>query len=423
MSPRSAAMRADARSARLLTPEGGAVLRADPPAHPSPDLAASGLSRGHAFQRSRVAILSRILRRELRIIRLRLFGSAGRRVRSVHRLPAPGPGTGVGAQRLRELGLGGALVVLTTARAGLTDAERAVADAGVRPTGRPLIRAAGSVLQTGVHVATATPVVVRVGATATSGDPSKAATGLAQARAAGLLLAPALVDKGRSGSASWTVETRLPGRPVRQLEPTTFSAVITVWATLPSTDGQPPDRVQRDLRSIIGALPELGPSLDEVGEAIAPTLHGLRPVFGHGDLWAGNLLSDRGRLTGVVDWDAWSDRELPGVDLLQLYATSWRFRVGRPLGAAWLGQPWNHSAFTYRMRPYWRSVGIEPNEDYLAVVGLSWWAREIAGTLERYPERRRDATWLRANIEPVLASRPADLVRRVAWRTATQTAR
>lgn len=412
MSTPSAAMRADTQDTQLLTPKGGAALRADPPARRSPDVAASGLSPDHAVQRSRGAILSRILRRELKIIRLRLFGSGDLRVHSVHRMPAPGPNTGVVPQRLRDLGLGGALVVLTPEDADLSDAERAVVDAGVRPTGRPMIRAAGSVLQSGVHLATATPVVVRVGATGTRGDPSTAATGLTHARTSGLLLAPDLIDEGRSGSASWTVETRLAGRPVRQLQPTTFSALITLWANLPSTDGQLPDRVQGDLASIIGVLPELGSSLDEIGEAIAPTLHGLRAVFGHGDLWVGNLLADRGQLMGVVDWDAWSDRELPGVDLLQLYATSWRFRVGRPLGMAWLGQPWNHTAFTHRMRPYWRSVGIEPNERYLAMVGLSWWAREIAGTLERYPQRRRDATWLRANIEPVLASRPADLMRR-----------
>jgi hypothetical protein len=412
-------MRADALSARVLTPDGGAVLRADPPAQPFPDVAASGGTGDHALERSRGKILSRILRREARIIRLRLFGSARRRVRSVHRLPAPGPSTGIAPQRLRDLGLGGALVVMSSDQ-GVTDAERAVADAGVRPTGRRVIRAAGSVLQPGLHVATAMPVMLRVGATATSGDPSRSAAGLTQARASGLALAPALIDQGRSGSASWSVETRLPGRPVRRLVPTTFSALVTVWAALPSTDGHPPDRVQRDLRSIITALPELGPSLEEVGDAIAPTLRELRPVFGHGDLWAGNLLFDRGRLTGVVDWDAWSDRELPGVDLLQLYATSWRFRVGRPLGAAWLEQPWNHPAFTHRMRPYWRAVGIEPNADYLAMVGLSWWAREIAGTLERYPQRRRDTTWRRANVEPVLACGPADLIRRAAGRTATR---
>ena len=416
-------MRADALSARLLTPNGGAVLRADPPAQPLPDVAATEDSCDHAVQRSRGETLSRILRRESRIIQLRLFGSAGRRVRSVHRIPAPGPSTGLAPQRLRDLGLGGALVVMTSERGGATDAERAVAAAGVRPTGRPVIRAAGSVLQPGLHAATATPVMVRVGAIATSADPSRAAAGLAQARASGLLLAPALIDQGRSGSASWTVETRLPGRPVRGLVPAIFSALVTVWAALPSTDGQPPDRVQRDLRSIIVALPELGPSLEEDGDAIAPTLRGLRPVFGHGDLWAGNLLSDRGRLTGVVDWDAWSDRELPGVDLLQLYATSWRFRVGRSLGAAWLEQPWNHSAFAHRMPPYWRAIGFEPKEEYLVVAGLSWWAREIAGTLERYPQRRRDTTWLRANVEPVLASRPVDLIRRAARQTATRTDR
>lgn len=413
MSTPSATMRADTQDAQLLIPKGGAALHADPPVGRSPDVA-SGLRPDHAVLRSRGAILSRILRRESRIIRLRLFGSGGRRVHAVHRMPAPGPNTGLVRQRLRDLGLGGALVVLTPRDAGLSDAERAVVDAGVRPTGRPMIRAAGSVLQSGVHLATASPVVVRIGATATRADPSKAATGLRHARAAGLLLAPALIAEGRSGSASWTVETRLAGRPVRQLQPTTFSALTTLWANLPSTDGQLPDRVQGDLASIIGVLPELGASLGEIGEAIAPTLHGLRAVFGHGDLWAGNLLADRAQPTGVVDWDAWSDRELPGVDLLQLYATSWRFRVGRPLGAAWLGQPWNHTAFTHRMGPYWRAVGIEPTGRYLATVGVSWWAREIAGTLERYPQRRRDATWRRANIEPVLASRPADLMRRAA---------
>jgi len=128
----------------------------------------------------------------------------------------------------------------------------------------------------------------------------------------------------------------------------------------------------------------------------------LPAILRHGDLWAGNLLVDRGRLSGLVDWDAAHPAALPGADLLQLLATDFRRRAGRALGPEFLNRPWRSPAFSQATAGYWPVLGIRPDDALLELVGIAWWATEVHGTLARLPHRANDERWVVTNVDRVL---------------------
>jgi aminoglycoside phosphotransferase (APT) family kinase protein len=124
----------------------------------------------------------------------------------------------------------------------------------------------------------------------------------------------------------------------------------------------------------------------------------------HGDLWTGNLLVDRGRLTGMIDWDAAHPAGVPGADLVQLLATDARRRAHRSLGAAFVTRPWRSASFHRATGPYWEHVGAAPEGDLIEVAGIAWWATEVHHTLLRLPHRADDEQWVRDNVDRVLVS-------------------
>ena len=75
----------------------------------------------------------------------------------------------------------------------------------------------------------------------------------------------------------------------------------------------------------------LGARLDE-------SLGAVRRGFGHGDFFAGNLLSAADRLTGVLDWDAAGPGRLPLVDLLHLELTQAGYGTDDDWGPALLAR-------------------------------------------------------------------------------------
>jgi aminoglycoside phosphotransferase (APT) family kinase protein len=50
------------------------------------------------------------------------------------------------------------------------------------------------------------------------------------------------------------------------------------------------------------AYPE-GPSIWEIINQALPQLQSFIPTIVHGDFWSGNILWDRGQVTGVLDWE------------------------------------------------------------------------------------------------------------------------
>ena len=100
--------------------------------------------------------------------------------------------------------------------------------------------------------------------------------------------------------------------------------------------------------------------VSELREEIERAAAELPAVMAHGDLWTQNLLAGRGRLTGVLDWDAWQADSLPGTDLLHLVGMDRAARRRAGLGAAYLDRPWRSEAFGSASAGYWEALGERP---------------------------------------------------------------
>jgi hypothetical protein len=242
-------------------------------------------------------------------------------------------------------------------------------------------------------------VLVRLAPQGEPADPVRSIEALRSLAEAGVPHVPRLLDHGLTSGISWTVETVLPGRRPDALSDRLVREVRDVLAAFPRAGG-PPTALAEDLETIARLAPTRA---DHVG-ALSSSLEGraLPSVLRHGDLWAGNLLTTRGSLSGIVDWDAWHPRAVPGADLLELVASGERLRARRPLGTVWRERPWRGAAFRRFADAYWGALGFRPSEDDLEIVGVAWWAAKVAGTLIRVPERGGDRPWLELIVDPVL---------------------
>jgi aminoglycoside phosphotransferase (APT) family kinase protein len=202
--------------------------------------------------------------------------------------------------------------------------------------------------------------------------------------------------------ASWTTEQALPGRRPERAGAALIAEVAEVCARLPMCDG-PPTAPVDDLRGAAARLPDRSDPLRALAERLEPALAALPAVQRHGDLWTGNLLVHRGRLGGIVDWDAAHPAGVPGADLVQLHGADARRRAHRPLGAAVLERTWRSPVFASATSGYWRAVGLAPDPATLDLAGIAWWATEVHHTLVRLPQRAADAAWIAANVDAVLA--------------------
>jgi hypothetical protein len=127
-----------------------------------------------------------------------------------------------------------------------------------------------------------------------------------------------------------------------------------------------------------------------------------RTVTAHGDLWSGNLLLHRGRLSGVVDWDACTSDAVPGTDLVHLLTTEERLRRRVPLGAVVASRPWDVDPLRTLLE---LSVpgGADPatRQD----VGTAWWLHHVRRAVVRVPRLADDLAWVDANVR-----RPLDVL-------------
>jgi hypothetical protein len=347
-------------------------------------------------------------RRELTLRRIRRSPSAslGRfAFVNIHRLPPPRLYGGPLRNRMRAAFLEGAVVELRSRAAGqpLLDAVAAAAGVdgrggGVRPTS-----AGGAMIRVGRP-----DTRLRVGRAGGPADPRRAADGLDQLRPsrldpAGRGLLPEVLARGSVSGAAWTLETTVRGRRPPRLTKDVVADAVAFSASLPPAEG-PPTAHRDDVRALSRALPDHAHDLERVAERIDEDAPALPGVFRHGDFWAGNLLVSRGRLSGVVDWDAWHRAAPAGVDVFHLLGTDRALRLGLELGVVWLDRPWRSEAFERALRPYWRSLRIDPSRSQTEAIALAWWVGQMAATLTRIPERAGDGAWLDANVDRVLRS-------------------
>ena len=358
---------------------------------------------GHApFSDAPVAIsIVSALWRELQILRLRKFTPFGLRVRHVHRLSPPLLRAGLITGKLRAALLSGVLVEMSSSPdlpRVLDEAARAAGS--IEPAARLRLGSGGGVLIAS-RCADERPVLIRIGGPRGSREIMGAADALEYLASKGLLQVPQLLRRGETCGATWTVESMLSGKRPRRLKPRLIGELARFCWALPEADG-PPKAPGEDLVLIARHFPELAKSLDAVAKAIEAALPPAPGVMRHGDLWAGNLLTENGALSGVVDWDAWHPSGVPGADLLYAVVAEQWVQSRKRLGEIWLSLPWRSQAFSDIATPYWRHRNIEPTPAVLDAVGLSAWACQVATSLARSPQLASSPRWTHNNVVSVV---------------------
>jgi hypothetical protein len=214
---------------------------------------------------------------------------------------------------------------------------------------------------------------------------------------------PRLIAHGAEGPAAWSAETLLPGQAPVRITAEIVAAAAAFCAVLPAADG-PARAFDEAFSGLVARLPELEGGLRAVRERVAGVVAGLPSVVGHGDLWAGNLLTHDGRLTGVVDWDGWHPSALPGTDLMHLVASARAFAAHRTFAELLADPGWTaNGTLSPGARAYWRALDVEPSPPVLEAVAVGWWAAQTHSRLAREPGDAVDPHWVRRNVEPVLA--------------------
>ena len=333
--------------------------------------------------------------------------TGGFQISRVHRLaPPPGP-AGRLAAGTRDFLLGGALVELRSGAARPNRVEAVAEDAGVALDWETFAPGSdGAATIRGRHGDR--PVIVRGGPAGSPSDPSAAATVLETLGAAGIERVPEVVTRGEVGGVAYACETLVGGRRPRRVDDDLLTQVASFLAQLPrgrrATQG-----LEDDLAVLGRLLPAARDDLENLGARLVPVLNGVPSVVTHGDLWAGNLFVQGGRLTGVIDWDGARLDGIPGTDLLHLVVSTRRGRAGGDIGEVWVTRPWRSDRFLLWSAPYWGSFELDPTKELLDAAGAAWWAGWLRQALERHERRLTDERWLAANVTSVLADLRAEL--------------
>jgi len=106
----------------------------------------------------------------------------------------------------------------------------------------------------------------------------------------------------------------------------------------------------------------MGPALLELLERHEPVVASLPAVTRHGDLWAGNVLLDHGRLSGVIDWDGWAAAAVPGTDLVHMVALDRAVATRASFAEVLVQRPWEAAILQEAAGRYWDGLGITPLE-------------------------------------------------------------
>jgi Ser/Thr protein kinase RdoA (MazF antagonist) len=347
------------------------------------------------------APLRGVAAREAALHRLRLRMPAPLRVTAVHRLPGRGLRGGLRGAASSAL-RGGALVELRAPGGGARVLDAVAAAAGAAPVGAPVHAGSGGAVLVRVRLRDGRDAMLRVARAGSPGDPLVLADTLDRLAAAGVPLAPRPLARGVTAGAAWTAEEALTGRPPVAAGGRLVAQVVEACRRFPRRD-MPPTAPVEDLLAAAALLPDRAPALRRLAAEVETGIAPLPAVYRHGDLWTGNMLVDRGRLTGLVDWDAAHPGGVPGADLVQLVGTDARRRAGLHLGPAFLAGRWRAPATRGAAAAYWRAAGVAP-EHGLQWAGIAWWATEVHHTLRRLPHRAADEEWVRTNVDQVLAA-------------------
>lgn len=250
------------------------------------------------------------------------------------------------------------------------------------------------------------PLIVRFGRVGAGTDPRGGAAALRELEAAGVGPAPRFRGDGVVRDVAWSAETRMPGRRMERLDRTALLDILSVCRSLPRAD-RGPGCLREDLSTLADRFPRWREPLEAVAERCARELDGIPGVLRHGDLWTGNLLVRGGRLSGVVDWEAWHPAGVPGTDLLHLLAAR-RLLEGATMAELWLRRPWMDRRFRELLvdsRPELSEADL--SSGLLEAIGVAWWSGLVASKLHRFPAYADRPGWAREHVDTVAARIPA----------------
>lgn len=340
-----------------------------------------------------VGALRHAIAREVGLRRLRAM--RGVRVVKVRRLASRQARFGLVRRLLRPVLVGGAIVEFAKEGGGPTVMGAVAASAGAETIGELLSTTDGrATLKTTIRGA---GCVLRVTPSSTAVGTDRTADALQHMNAAGAACVPRLMSTGRVPGAVWIAESLLPGRRPARVTRKLFGEVSRLCSAWPTTPA--PDTVASDLELLTRVLPGWASVLERSLGNAASIVSNLPGIAGHGDLGSGNLLSRKGRITGIVDWGTWRPRAVPGTDLLNLFVKATRPGVG--MGALWSDRPWRSRRFRDWTGDYWASIGVQPDEELLDAIAVCWWASTIV-RMVRLPWRAKDHAWLATHVQPVL---------------------
>jgi aminoglycoside phosphotransferase (APT) family kinase protein len=217
--------------------------------------------------------------------------------------------------------------------------------------------------------------------------------------------APWPLGNGRAGLAVWTSERRLPGnRPAPALTRPILEESVDFLVALHQSGRREEPVSLAAAAAVIGSAaadPEAVRALAaRADDALAEVARG----FAHGDFFRGNLLVQRDRLAGVIDWDAAGAGRLPLVDLLHLR----HYTENRPRDLDWgplLVErllPWARNGGDDLVRAYLERVDVERDPATLEALVAAYWLERAAYQLRIHPQRREQPNWIARNIDGVV---------------------
>ncbi len=234
------------------------------------------------------------------------------------------------------------------------------------------------------------PVIARLGANGSPGDPSWHYRALEQFR---FVEVPEPIGQGEVDGVAWTIESFRDGYPLRQLTDSVVDQVSDFLTKLP-----PPKKPSDLVADAVDELAGFSVDVSAVSERLAATFQTLPSAVNHGDVWAGNLLVDDDRLVGVIDWDSWQPRGLPGIDLIHLYAEDVRRSQGISYGDLVDQSFWSSEPLTQTLARHFAKLGLEWQETRSEELAAAWWMTASTGALRRTPTLADNPVWMDRNV-------------------------
>jgi hypothetical protein len=219
---------------------------------------------------------------------------------------------------------------------------------------------------------------------------------------------PWIIATGKAGLADWLFERRLPGKVA---SPELTDPLLADCAdflvelhNVRNEDAPPVSLIERSETIARACNTGLREAVRALGARLESELAGVPRGFAHGDFWFQNLLTDQGRLVGVVDWHGAGGSGLPLLDLFHLRLSSVFAQRRLFLGTALLEflLPWARAGGDDLTRSYCERVGVEPTSQRLEDLVIAYWVTRTARELEMYADRVERPLWMKHNVDLVI---------------------